>query len=356
MLYDTQTESSAVFTTGQELVDWVNDTSKWLGCEKAATFTDATWITVAASTPLKEIATWGAVVEGESPAPVLANYQAIITALNATEWAAFAVKYQKYPQAYLIASGLATVHAEWVAYAAAERARGFAISVTSGPAWGTVVLDAGDSTDPLYLTAALDSQDFMLAGPGIDRLAPYLSLAAVYWGARVGGGVGHNLTNDGFRYKSIEAVWDEINSNELTRLHAAGFATIRLATSPPIRYVLSQGLSTLQSNDVAWNPAPSNTTCLVMQRDLADYLERAIIADMDGKQLGADEVSRLTLAAVAVRRIAREEKAGRMQKGSGHIDSITLADNGAGWNVAWGGKPPGTNDYIGVTTRIQVGD
>lgn len=354
-LYSKRVLSSGTVTTGQELVDWINEESEVLGAEKLGTFTDSAWIAVATATPIKDISGWGAKQDGASPAVVAGDHTQIISDLEASEWESFGLTYGVFPQAYLILSESSTIHGSWRDYAASERARGFPISVTTGVGWGDTDLTAGDDTDPGYRATVLNSQDVMLAACGLDRLDAYLSLAPAIFGRRIEGGVGHNLTNDPLIYSRLEVQWNEIGLGELTTLHREGVATVRLSTSPPIRYVVSQGISTLQSNGSAWNEDTS-TTPLVMQRDLGDYVSRAIVGDLDGRQLGVDEVTRESLAAVVLGRIRREEKRGRLIPNSGAIDSITLNNTGTGWDVAWSGRLPVTADYIGVTTRIQIGE
>lgn len=353
--YDAENqETPDAFASVQEMVDWFNEESKYLGFTKDAGFTNpASLVALATSTPLKEIAAWGAVTVGTSPASVAGDHTTLITTLDASAWDAFAVDQQVIPQAFLVLDSSSTVHGSWRDWATAKRTEGSAVSVTVGCAWGDIVVGSGTDTDPGFRATALNSDNVMLCGGGLDKIAAYLSLAPSVFGRRIEGGVGHNLTNDDLIYSEVEKQWDERNSGHLTTLHKKGVVTYRLSTSGGIRFRISQGLTTLQNNAASWVQNTAQTP-LAMQRDLADFADRVVKEDLDGTQVGADEVDESTISTVVVRR-AQKSLLRRGYIKDFRINSITLNENGAGYDLDWAIKLPVTNDYMGVVTNIQIG-
>lgn len=339
-------------TTGQVMIDTINNFSKLIIAVKHANFTNAKPITTPRK-PLIEISTWGAVVDGTSPAPTDTDLDDFITSLQATEWARFCIREQVIPQTYLLVSDDPTQHAAMRDYAASERIRGYPISVTSGCAWGDTDLASSTTTNPKVRTGALNSDDCMIVANGMDGEAPYISRAAAVWGLRVAGGPGHNLTNDRFINTSDEVEWDEIVSGELSSLCRGGVVTNKLSIGQTISYKLSQGLTTLQSNAVLWNEEDA-TTWSSMQRDLADFVARVIKSDFEEFLVGADEVDPNAVAAVLIRRAERSLEKRKFIR-SFSIQSVTLNESGAGYDVEWSVVLPTTNDYMTVVQTILVG-
>lgn len=347
--YGTQSESSGALANGQAVVDWLNSTSQHVGAVKEATFSNVALDTVSV-VPLRS---YTAAVVGTAPASSSSDHADLIGALDATEWDRFLIDRARIPQAFLIADPTVAVHAAWRSWAATKRELGEAVSITTGCDWGDIVIDAGDSTDPKYRARLLDSEDVMLVANGADWLAAYLTRAPAVFGMRVGGGVGHNLTNDPFRFAKDETTWDERTQAQLTTLTRAGVVTNRLqAGSGGSRYVVTQGVSTLQANGSAWNTS-TNDTPLVMQRDHADYFDRVMSETLDRRSLGGDGVTRDSVAAVL---LARSKQ---LKRSSAIIDytigSITINDSANGIDVEHSAQFPLTNDFITMHTRILVG-
>ena len=357
LVYDTgKAETPDAFASLQAMLDWFNDESNYLGFQKGAAWTNpAALIALAAATPIKEIVAWGAAVAGTSPAMVTGDHTTFIAALDATDWDAFALSEQVIPQAFLVLSSESAQHALWRDWSIAKRVEGYTVSITTGCAWGDIDLGAVGDTNPVVRSAALNCQDVSLWACGLDKVASYLSLAPAVYGRRIKGGVGHNLTNDPLIYSSIEVNWDERGSGELTTLHKKGVGTLRLSTAGgAIGYRVSQGLSTLQNNASSWN-ASDATTPLLMQRDLADFCTRVISQDLDATQLGGDEVTEASVAAVVVKRCEKTlKRRGRITAYS--INSVALDDNGAGWNASVALTLPVTSDFIGLNVNILVGE
>ncbi len=352
--YDTaNAEVSTALANAQAQVDWINTNSKLFIAVKESTFTNpSAVIAQATSVVLKDLAAWEAVSKGTSPAPAAADYTTWVTLMDATQYDAFLQREGVRPQIYNVIDSSATIHGTIRDWALDKRAEGQAVAAITGTAWGDVVINASDSTDPGFRAVALDSQDMQICAGGLDKVAAYLSLSPAVFGLRVAGGLGHNLTNDKLLYTEVERVWDERNSGELTYLCKKGVTTYKIAGSSPFRYVVCEGLSTLQNNANGWNTV-TNDTPLVMQRDMADYTDLVVIGGLDGEQLGADNISKDTLAA-CVRKRAQSKLVGRGLMTAFTITSIVPASNGAGWELEWGGDFVKTTDFIGVTTNIQI--
>jgi hypothetical protein len=349
---EVNTEVFTGITTGQAFIDAINNFSKLLVATKHANFTDAKPITTTLK-PLIEVAAWGAVTDGASPAPTDTDLDDFITLLQGGEWANFAIREQVIPQTYLLVSSDSTQHAAMRDYAAAERQRGYPISVTAGCAWGDTDLSASNTTNPKVRAAALNSDSFCLVANGMDDEAPYISRAAAVWGRRVQGGPAHNLTNDRFINVSDEVEWDEIVSGELSSLCRSGVVTNKLSIGQTIAYKLSQGLTTLQANAVIWNEEDA-TTFSAMQRDLADFVSRVIKTDFEEFLVGADEVDPNAVSAVLIRRAEKSLQKRKFIK-SFSIQSVTINDAGSGYDVEWSVVLPVTNDFMTVVTTILVG-
>jgi hypothetical protein len=357
LVFQADTANTIVGTglaTPQAVIDFINTDAaarELLVAERNAAYTGADLVTLA-----QDYIGWSSnSTAGTSPAMTNSNLQAFIADMNGGEWAKWTEREQVIPQAYLLVSGDATLHGTLRDYCIAERGRNYPISATAGCSWGDTVIGAGDSTDPTFRAGALNSQDFCLVAGGLDKHAAYLSLAPAVFGRRVSGGPGHNLTNDTFIYEELEKLWDEIDSDELTSLLKAGVVSYKLSVGQSIQYTLSQGLNTLQANGGAiWNEVDA-TTWSLMQRDLADFANIVIKRDMESLQVGANQVSATTVAAVLFRRAARS----LLQQGyitDFAIESITLNDAGSGYDVVWNVRLPTTADYITITTVILLGD
>jgi hypothetical protein len=119
------------------------------------------------------------------------------------------------------------------------------------------------------------------------------------------------------------------------------------------RFVIAQGLLTLQQNDEAWNEVGASTP-LAMQRDNADFVDRIIAEEFEIIQIGADKVTAASVAGV-LRRKAEKLLLKRGLVTDWGINSVTINDTATGWDVDWYVKLHVTTDYINVTTKILVG-
>lgn len=338
--------------SGDDLINWINtEAAAHLFAKRGAAFSGANLDALAADTVLREIAAWGSVTVGTSPASSTANHTTLITDAAATYLDEFLSRYQVVPRAWLVVTSSAVNHASWRDFATARRLEGLPVSLTFGTAWGDTSVGGGGADDPVARAAALNSQDVALCAGGLDKEAAYLSLAPAVWARRVAGGVAYNLTQKGLTYSEVEYAWDERGSRELSQLHTAGVITYRLSRSRPFRYVISQGLTTLQANTATWNG--DGTTCLIHQRDLADAVNAALLDTLDGTQLGT-EVDRDTLSATVLTRGRQLLRRGWLSSDL-TIVSLTLDASGNGWNGEWGAPLPPPTDFIGGTTYVVLG-
>lgn len=339
---------------GDAMIDWINRNAPGVRAVRAATFTGSAHINVSATAPIKDLAGWGTVAAGLAPPSSPSDHADLIAWLNAEGLDAFKLQWGQVARTWGVASGVSTVHGAWRDFATSLRSNGEPISVNVGTRYGDVALGAGDDTDPIHRAAALDSQDVQLAAGSVDGFHPYLSLSAIYFGRRVSGGVGHNLTQDPFTYESLYPKWDERGAGELTALHRAGVATYRLRGSRPYRFVLSQGLSTLQTNLLAWN-SDNHTTPLVMQRDLADAVDADLTDALDGSQLGR-EVTAASIAATVLSRGRGLRRRGWIRDDDDALRLVSIEEDGsgAGFNAEWAVRLPVTVDYITGRTLVRL--
>ena len=354
ILYDANKTETHAFTDGQELIDSINATSELFLAEKLPTFSNAVPDDVVVPFPLIDIVPWGAVTVGTSPAATPTDVDAFITQMNAGDWETFALTFQLLPQAYLLAMPESAAHISMRDYAIAERNRGFPISVTVGGNWGDIVLDAVNDTDPLFRSAALNSQDVMLCAGGMDFEAPYLSFAAAVFGLRVRGGPGHNLTQDELRFSTLEIRWDEINSAELTRLHRGGVAVYRIGHFGSFPFVVSQGINTLQNNSTPiWNEVTQESWS-VQQRDLADFFDRVMKEALNQTQLGSNAATADSVKAVLIRAGKQLARGGTIVAGSHKIRSVVPNASRSGWDVVQDVTFAPLTDYITVLTNVLI--
>lgn len=343
-------------TTCQALIDYFNGSSANpanpdLVAVRHANFNGTDPAAIATATPLKEVSEWAPATAGTAPATTDSDITAWVALMNGGAWDRFIVTEDVLPRAYLFADSDVDRHATMRDYAIAERARGWPISVTTGCAWGDTAVGAGDSTDPTFRATTLNSQDVMLCAGGLDREAACISLAAAAFGRRIANKVGHNLTNDELLYSHQEVAWNEIVSGHLTALSKKGVVTYKLSIGYQNRYKLSQGLSTLQASAVIWNESDS-TTWSVMQRDIADYIDRIIKTEFEETQIGADRVDPSTISARLVRRATQIEGQAVVKPDSFVIRDISRTAERNGYDVDWGVSTIDTNDYMNVRTNV----
>lgn len=351
--YDVGNEEVIAAANAQALIDGINKSSQLLHAAKHSAFTNAVPDTIASLTPIKQIVAWVTATAGTSPAATSSDVTAWISLMNASQLTEFLKRTQKKPRSYLLAMGDSASHGLMRDYALNERQRGMPISLDTGGRWGDVVINAGDDTDPLHRTQALNSQDVALWGPGLDYEPPYLSMAGAVFGRRVSGGPNHNLTNDELLFSVLEKQWDEINSAQLTLLCQGGFGTVKLSLGRTFRYRICEGINTLQANAVVWNPTTKDTWS-IMVRDNADYVNWVQQVDLEEDQIGADGVNPNTLS------IVLRQRADKFLIPRGNITpdyKITLIQppgNAGVWTIKQQYSVPSPSDFIQLENTILV--
>ena len=337
-----------VDTDTDSIVDAINQQSDlfWAVADGSASGSAA--ISLAGATALIEISAWGTATAGASPALTATDSDAWITWMNQGGFQDFAIRYRQLPRAYFVVSSVADVHTDFSDYAIVQRQLDLPISVTFGTAWGESAAAIATRT------AALDNEDIHLCVGGLDSIASYISMAAAVFGRMVEGGNLHNLTSDPLQYATVEKKWTR---TELKSLHRAGAVAYRLQLSGAFRFVVSQGLNTLQDNaGPIWNETTSKTWS-IMQRNIADFVARQLADDLYRSELGDDVVTPNSISTVLIRRADRSlERRGYIVPGSYAIESIAVNEAGSGYDIEHRYKFPTLSDYLTVRNTIVIGD
>jgi len=353
--YDTTvTEVSDAFTTGNELVDFLNGAScSYWRAKKESGFTGALPITVGTSTPLKDISAWGTVVDGTSPAPTSSDVDDFITLMDATGTSDLTALTNASARLYHLATSDSTAHTAMRAWAVLRRAAGYPIAVVTGCAWGDTSTSASDSTSSIYRAGLLNSQDVMLCAGGVDYLAPYLSTAAQVFGYRARGGISHNLTRDKIVATVHEKRWSDTEQDLL--LDGGVLFCRQFLDNTGAYYAFAQGLNTLQANDLAWN-FDDNTTSLAQQRDIVDFILLDQKLNCTGALLGNDFVDQSAVRAVVLARAKIYERLNLIVTGTFQVQSITLNTAGNGWDVVTCFTPVATTDFLTILNNVLIGE
>lgn len=357
-----QYEDAAVTITGlascQAIIDALNGTATSAANEdlvavKHANFTNADPADISSAKAIKEVSEWNTATAGTAPATVDSDATSWVTLMDGGARERFDTTEGVVAYAFLLADSDDTRHGTFRDYAITRAASDDMnqIAIVTGVGWGDKVPGAGDTTAPDYRAATLNSQYISLCAGGLDREAACLSMAPAVFGRWVSGGLPHNLTNDPLIFSHLEVNWTPTQLNTLLR---KGVITYALTYGDTIRYQVAQGLNTLQANATAWN-ASDSTTPFVMQRDLAEFVNRAIRATLNENQIGADRVDPSTITTRVLRKAAQLDSAGVLKKSGFAIVSVDLNATGNGYDVQWSIRLPDTVDYITVTTRVLVG-
>lgn len=357
-----QYEDTAVSITGlssaQAIIDALNGTATTAANEdliavKHANFNNTDPADISSAKPIKEITEWGTATAGTAPAVTDTDATSWVTLMDGGARQRFEDTEGVVAYAFFLADSDVDRHATFRDYAIARAVSDDMnqIAIVTGVGWGDKVPGAGDSTAPDYRAATLNNQYVSLCAGGLDRIAACLSTAGAVFGRWVSGGLPHNLTNDPLTFEHLEINWTTTQLNTLLR---KGVITYAFTYGDTFRYQIAQGLNTLQANASAWNESDS-TTPFMMQRDLAEFVNRAIRATLNENQIGADKVDPSTITTRIARKGTQLDRAGVLKKGGFAITSVDLNASGNGYDVQWSIRLPDTVDYLTVTTTIQVG-
>lgn len=362
-LYGNDSQTVTGVASLSAFVDAVNSTGTASGKDFAAALhADQTGVvpaSIASLTPFKDISAWATVTAGTAPAMTTANVTTFTAALDTSLWTRFVQDFGTLPRSFFLVSSSSTNHATLRDYTIARRSAGFPISVVAGCAWGDTSTSSGTDTSPNYRSGVLNSQDFILVANGHNKLGSYLTTAAAVWGLQTANDVGHNLTADAFvGVSEWETQWSD---PQLATLARAGVITNRLSISSGVRWVVMQGLNTLQANaGPVWNES-DQTTWSVMQRDLMDFVDRTVKFDFDVGAVGQDSVSNSAAAGILVRRAQRSlVPRGYLVPGPNgeppfQVTGVTQNESATGKDVEWSVRLKELNDYMAITTTILIG-
>jgi len=218
---------------------------------------------------------------GTNPDPTVTDYENIIAFLpqwiqvNNIRWIC--------PVADLSGADQHNIYQQFRDLAIAQRLAGYPIQIICGGIVGDIVIDAGDTTDPVYRTGIYNSQDVLFCAPGIDNLGAFISFAPAIVGWLNKSPICHNLTADEIFAWRLETIY---STADLETLIDAGVISIIKSKNS---YNVSKGVNTLQDNDSIWNVV-SGTTILPSQRAIADYVQKTFKEDLE-RFVGSDGVT-----------------------------------------------------------------
>ncbi|MDQ7818673.1 MAG: hypothetical protein RDU14_16730 [Melioribacteraceae bacterium] len=165
-------------------------------------------------------------------------------------------------------SSAAAVHAVYKALAADLRTNiQYSIQVVTGCALGDVLLSA--TTDPITRAKALNSDDVILAGMGINGKSPHMSLAPLYAGMISANTVLRNFTSDVVSATTVEKFFGE--SNKATETVNYLTNGVLLVGTGPNGYFIIQGVNTWQNHANVWTEDGAHSY-LTMQRQIVDFV------------------------------------------------------------------------------------
>jgi hypothetical protein len=189
------------------------------------------------------------------------------------------------PRILGLLSKTAGVHAVYKTLAQTLRTAQASVLVVTGCDTGDVLLATSDAAHPIQRAKTLNSGDVVLAGMGIDYKAPYLSLAPQVAGMISANITRHNLTNDNISASSVEKTFGEFNRETETKVYLANGVLI-VGTGMNGFYIV-QGINTYQNQGTMWDQN-TNTTYLIQQRQIVDYVYEAYKNEMEAG-VGADD-------------------------------------------------------------------
>ncbi|MHB8871857.1 MAG: hypothetical protein ACYC5G_05375 [Candidatus Doudnabacteria bacterium] len=176
-------------------------------------------------------------------------------------------------------SSAAAVHAVYKALALDLRTNiQYSIQVITGCATGDILLTSG--TDPITRAKALNSDDVILAGMGINGKAPYMSLAPLYAGMISANSVLRNFTSDVVTATTVEKFFGESNkTTETVNYLTNGVLIVGTGANG---FFIVQGVNTWQNHATVWTEDGAHSY-LTMQRQIVDFVYEGYKAQM---QLG----------------------------------------------------------------------
>lgn len=180
-------------------------------------------------------------------------------------------------------SSSASVHAVYKALAADLRINmQYSIQIVTGCALGDIALTSG--TDPITRAKALNSDDVILAGMGINGKAAYMSLAPLYAGMISANSVLKNFTSDIVAATTVEKFFGESNkATETVNYLTNGVLIVGTGANG---FFIVQGVNTWQNHATVWTEDGAHSY-LTMQRQIVDFVYEGYKNQMQ-EGVGAD--------------------------------------------------------------------
>ena len=249
---------------------------------------------------------------------------------------------------YMRVIGLTTTDAEnhgaFADLAIAQRELNKPIAVIAGCALGDYALATSAAAYPVKRAMALNSEDFQLAGFGLDGLSGGLSYAGELFGIRLSNNVNHNQTWDDIVASTVEKSYAQDDADYQTMITAGVVSILGTKTG----FKISQGVSTYQDQTSTFNP-DSKKTYLIQNRDVADFDLRAMIELLETIN-GTDGITKESLSNLVV-------KTSDLLVSAGIILSYSITDItkfGNAWTVKRQASIDSPTDFIGLENTLLV--
>jgi hypothetical protein len=249
---------------------------------------------------------------------------------------------------YLRVIGLTTTdnenHVAFSDLAVAQRALNKPIAVVAGCELGDYLKSSSDADYPMKRVFELNSENFQLAGFGLDGYSAGLSLAGELFGIRLANNVNHNQTWDDIVASTVEKFYSQDDAEYQTMVTAGVVSILGTKTG----FKISQGVNTYQDQSSTFNP-DSKKTYLVQNRDVADFDLRAMIELLETVN-GTDGITKETLADLVV-------KTSDLLVSAGIILSYSITDitkSGNAWTVKRQASIDSPTDFIGLENTLLV--
>lgn len=282
-LEDTDRQEVKTFESTATITDVIN----WINSGQILTATRGSYSGVVPTTLSKTyLQLISGATKGTSPAATEAGGGSFDTfAANAGQ---FFEQYTSYTKVRLRLVGLlsssAMVHAVYKALALDLRTNSqYSIQVITGCATGDIALTT--EANPITRAKALNSDDVILAGMGIDGKAAYKSLAPLVAGIMSANSVKHNMTWDTVTATTVEKFFGESNKASET-INYLNNGVIIVGTGPSGFYIV-QGINTYQNQSKVWAEDGVHSY-LIQQRGIVDFVYEGYKNEM-AQGVGVDD-------------------------------------------------------------------
>ena len=335
---DTDNEEVSVALTTPALVEAFYAASKYLSVAVSAGIT-----TMPTTLSKAYIQNLTSATKATSPAASTGDWQAC-----ADDFARWNYEFALVNTVYMRVIGLTTTdadnHGAFADLAVAQRALNKPIAVVAGCELGDVALATSNADYPVKRAFALNSQDFQLAGQGLDGYSAGLSYAGELFGIRLANSVNHNQTWDDIVASTVEKFYSQDDADYQTMITAGVVSILGTKTG----FKISQGVSTYQDQSTTFNP-DTKSTYLIQNRDVADFDLRAMIELLETVN-GTDGITKESLSNLVV-------KTSELLVSAAIITSYTITSitkSGNAWTVKRQASVDSPTDFIGLENTLLV--